>query len=494
MVGAQSEEEDETFEEHDKSKRDTTLEGEDDYDDIYGHYATPTLPPIPPKSSYYNQQARRHEELQRNASSEQSDMTSSSRWGKWWSSKSALNDSQSDYKSRHAAGTASISRRTIPLSSPAADQYSWLPRTWATRLFLLVTLSEAAADVSIESVLFTRYQHLAGSITDGQGNFSALPVFVMVFGMAHVYQCLLAVDSVINRNSILVFGLVIFNTAFLVYALIQITEIRDVLGDGVVSGTSQSVPVQVLTGAIPVIIGASTLVFATLSWFIYKDFGWQIYKVIGADRRLKKAHMHFQIFVCLLKFDFFVFIAYCLQLVLIVLKKDAAERWVTIFAAPVALLLLIFAWYSVRREMKWGMAVFMAGLVGGAGYFVYKTFKIWSERTTTYKEVYKSLTVFTVLSLGLLVATFIMSVRCLMNFDMGLKGAMARTAEERKLAKEGLSNSNSMDISSPYHQHGTPTYFHPRHLRGSSKGMLPLQSASSLQLDRPSHNPRLSLD
>lgn len=139
------------------------------------------------------------------------------------------------------------------------------------------------------------------------------------------------------------------------------------------------------------------------------------------------------------------------------------------------------------------MAVFMVGLIGGAGYFVYKVFKIWSGRTGEYKEVYKSLTVFTVLALGLLLATFIMSIRCLMNFDMGLKGAMARSAEERKLAKEGGSEPGTLDISSPFHQHGS-SYFDPRHHRGPSKGMLPLQSASSLHLDRQTHNPRLSLD
>lgn len=72
------------------------------------------------------------------------------------------------------------------------------------------------------------------------------------------------------------------------------------------------------------------------------------------------------------EFDFFTFIAFCLQLVLIVLDKDTAEFWITTFAAPVTLIMLIFAWYSVRQEIKWGMFVFMAGLVGGAVYFAYK--------------------------------------------------------------------------------------------------------------------------
>lgn len=300
----------------------------------------------------------------------------------------------------------------------------------------------------------------------------------------------------------------------LIYAVIQISEIRNVLGNGIVPGASQHIPVQILTGAIPVIIGCSSLAFAILAWFLWKDFGWQIYKVIGADRNLKKAHMHYQIFVCLLselvsiivlslhcsltfflplrcilEFDFFAFVAYCLQLVLVVLKKGNAERWITMAAAPVSLILLTFAWFSVRNEIKWGMIVFIGGLFGGAGYFTYKMYRIWTERTEAYKEVYKSLTVFTILALCLLFATFVMTIRCLMNFDIGLKSAMTRTAEERKLAKESgiySSSEGGMDISAPFHQQAH------HHYRGPSKGMLPLQSNSTLQLER--HNPRLSLD
>lgn len=72
------------------------------------------------------------------------------------------------------------------------------------------------------------------------------------------------------------------------------------LGDGVIQGTSQTVPVQVLTGAIPAIIGCTSLVLSILAWFLWKEFGWQIYKTIGADRNLKRAHLQYQIYVCLL--------------------------------------------------------------------------------------------------------------------------------------------------------------------------------------------------
>lgn len=209
-------EEDDDDEQYDKSG---PAHDGDAFEDIYSHYATPTPSPNssaqPP--SYVPQihsSHQRQQDVQRNLSkSDQSFITSASRWGNWSTSKAALNDSQSTFKTKHLVGAHSISKRTLPLSSPAAKKFGWMPQTWATRMFLLVTLLEAAADVSIESMLLSRFRRQQGSIMDANGNVSALPVFVMVFGMAHLYQCFLAIDSVVNRNTILVFGLVVFNSA-----------------------------------------------------------------------------------------------------------------------------------------------------------------------------------------------------------------------------------------------------------------------------------------
>lgn len=512
------------------------------YEDIYGQYAQMgqddqpgNKVPLPYAEYHSDPHSRRidmirqystpkKQELDRNRStSDRTEKTSrSSRFGSLWGKKS-ISDRRPSTRHQRGAGSS-----TLPLSSPAAQKFGWFPRSWPTRLFLLVTLAEAAADVSIEAVLLSRFRQSQGSFSVSGGNLSALPVFLVVFGMAHLYQCFLAVDAIVNRNTILVFGLVAFNLAFLVYALIQIEEIRGVLGDGVIPGTSQSVPVQVLTGAIPVIIGIASAIFVVLAYFLWKEFGWQIYKTIGADRRLKRAHMHFQIFVCFLKFDFFTFIAYNLQLVLVVLSKSTAEFWVTAFAAPVSLFLLIFAWYSVRKEWKWGAIVFMCGLWGGAGYFAYKLFRIWQQRLGPYRDVYKSLTVFSVLALALLLATFIITIRCMLNFDIGLKAAMARSQEERKAQKDQdaagpvISAPFQYELDSPYTPqtanafarnndfggmaysdsfgagpHGLPSSASQQGLLSPIKSpatLLPLRNPSISALDRQNSGHRLSLD
>jgi len=306
-------------------------------------------------------------------------------------------------------------------------------------LFLILTLAEASVDIAIESVLFARYQFhkRMHPSPDDDSKSRALPVFVIVFSIAHVYQFLLAVDAVMNRNTILVIGAIIFNACFLIYSLIQISEIRSVLGDGVAEGSSQTVPVQVLTGAIPIVIAIAEISFIILGWKLWKEFGWQIYKKIGADRSLKRCYLHYQIFVALLKFDFFLFIAYCIQLVLVVKQIGSAERWITIISGPFSLLTLTFGWYSVRKELKSGMLAFFVGLSGAMVYFVYKLFRIWQLKDTLYKEVYKSLTVFSTLSMLLLLITAVMTVQCMLNFDRGLKNAISRSRKDREAAAAG---------------------------------------------------------
>lgn len=199
---------------------------EDDYEDIYAHYAD-MEPDIYDSSTPYTMAKRRSsynskaDDLQRNQStSNQTQTSSSTKLGLFGSKKGAQDNRESlQLDSLHHRGVST--ERALPLSSPAAKKFGWVPSTWAARLFVLVTLIEAAADISIEAVLLSRFREQRGSISANGGNLDALPVFLMVFGMAHVYQCFLAVDAVVNRNTILVFGLVLFNLALYVHTCLS---------------------------------------------------------------------------------------------------------------------------------------------------------------------------------------------------------------------------------------------------------------------------------
>lgn len=111
---------------------------------------------------------------------------------------------------------------------------------------------------------------------------------------------MLAFDAIIAKNTIQIVGLLVFNSLFLVYSCIQVTEIKDLLETGTL---------RALVWLIPAMISLTEATYLTTFFWIYKDFGWQVFKKIGADRSIKRIYAMYQVFLCILKFDVFFFIA-----------------------------------------------------------------------------------------------------------------------------------------------------------------------------------------
>ena len=52
--------------------------------------------------------------------------------------------------------------------------------------------------------------------------------------------------------------------------------------------------VATLSIIVPVMIGVTEIVYCFLAWKLYKEFGWVIFKSLGADRRIKKMFLAYQ--------------------------------------------------------------------------------------------------------------------------------------------------------------------------------------------------------
>jgi len=63
-----------------------------------------------------------------------------------------------------------------------------------------------------------------------------------------------------------------------------------------------------------------------------------------------------------LKFDFFFFLGFVIQFVVIVVSKNDAEFWTTIAAIPVIILILMLAGIFTRRESKLGMCAIIVSM------------------------------------------------------------------------------------------------------------------------------------
>ena len=110
----------------------------------------------------------------------------------------------------------------------------------------------------------------------------------------------LCYDALRLKNTIQVIGICFFNLAMLVYAAIQMDQIKDAneaLVDyhGIKLREKNIWPnIRPFLITIPCVIALSTILMGVVCWKLYDEFAWRIYKHNSADLRMKKRYLTFQ--------------------------------------------------------------------------------------------------------------------------------------------------------------------------------------------------------
>ncbi|KAI9816960.1 MAG: hypothetical protein M1832_004944 [Thelocarpon impressellum] len=301
--------------------------------------------------------------------------------------------------------------------------------TWA---FAGIAFVQAAVVLGLEGYVFAVFQEGLRPGATAQPQDRTIPTYLTLFIFGFVYQLVLVWDALRLKNTIQIICLCLYNLCLLIYAAVQINQIRDSVFDlsnpiGRPSSVDpksniwrDSKPFLV---AIPCVIALGTILLSLVAWKLYDEFAWTIYKHISADLRMKRRFLTFQIYIALLKFDFFFFLGFTVQFVVIVLPSaEDREFGLTIAAIPVTILILVMAAYWTRREIKPGMFLIIALYFAALGYFIFKLVRIYEPG---YKEKYapaaRSLTTFGVITVILIVITIVNACVCTHNFGKGLK-------------------------------------------------------------------------
>ncbi|KAG0372931.1 hypothetical protein BGX24_012390 [Mortierella sp. AD032] len=295
---------------------------------------------------------------------------------------------------------------------------------------IVVMYFQALRDTPIEPAHDNPIQEPSPPYLDLGNQSRAIPAYLIVFVFAQLFQLVLAWDAVRGQNTIEMIGIVLFNFCCFAYSIFEITQTKDSLKESIVyfvpEGSAELLSTSLVPylAAVVVVIGLTQCAVTWLAYQLFQEFGWKIYKKIGADPRMKKMYRAYQIYLVLIKVDMFFFIGFSIQFIYLTLTKDTTdpEYWLTIIVLPLTIPILYIAIYAVRHESRKWMTAFIVAMHCAVAYFVFKVVRMYvGNKTKNYDGVSNFLTLFASLCLVTILLTIANAAVCYRNFGKGLK-------------------------------------------------------------------------
>lgn len=142
--------------------------------------------------------------------------------------------------------------------------------------------------------------------------YKTIPTFLTLFIFGFLYELVLVYDALRLKNTIQIIGLCFANVALLIYTAIQIEQIDEAVTDldkgGAMEGSFTDAngtfvsakdalwgEIQGFLITIPVILAVGSIAMSYIAWKLYQVFAWDILKQIGADYRMKKRFLYYQV-------------------------------------------------------------------------------------------------------------------------------------------------------------------------------------------------------
>lgn len=284
-----------------------------------------------------------------------------------------------------------------------------VPSSLKGKLLLLFSVVQAFVVITLEGLLMSD-SLIWENITNTQDANRGLPVYMVIFVVSQIWSIFLSWNAILQRNTMQLVTFVLFNVSTFAYSLFQYNQLK--------THDSSFIPVIII---LPCILGLFTFAFSYFTYKLYQEFGWIMYKTMGADISIKNMFQYYQWFLTLLKIDVFFWLAFSIQYLVLVLLNNDAEYYITIGSLPITAILLVIAVYGLKKESKNIMRIFLIGQLVGTAYFVYKITRFWTTKNKQLQGSINYLTFFAGISLFMLLATMIVTVICYRNFDRGLR-------------------------------------------------------------------------
>ncbi|WWD03644.1 hypothetical protein V865_001699 [Kwoniella europaea PYCC6329] len=276
------------------------------------------------------------------------------------------------------------------------------------KLYMAVAAFEA---VVITSIAFAVFGLVQANIKSQNAKVRTVPVYLAVFIMAQIFSLLYIFDALRARNIVQLIMHLFFNLCMLIYSILQIPQTKNALSNDNAPGAC---------GSFERCTGPDSLFNLLQKLMIVPPI---IFGLFGAQPELKRAHRHYQTMISLLKMLLFFGLAFCTAMLILASAWSAkrAEFIITIIAFPLVILFMLGCGWALRKENKPMMAACLVLMVAGIAYFIYKLATLWLPRTEgLYSNTKITMAIFSIFSIIILLATFILSLLCINDFGKGL--------------------------------------------------------------------------
>ncbi|KAJ2683522.1 hypothetical protein IWW39_005453 [Coemansia spiralis] len=296
------------------------------------------------------------------------------------------------------------------LTSPLLRGGSWSP---ASQIFLAIAACQAIVNISLESCFISRLRSHQPEISHQT---SLYIVYDSGFIAAQLFAFLLSYAALHVRSEPLVTAATAFDLLLLLTQAAQLAQTGPMLG----MAALQAISIAVLAvGG----LGKTWLVWRQLK----KQFGWQVYRALGADLKMQRMFYYHQILLSLATLAAFFFLELWLQLATITKQTNGREGgWmlniIILFVCAVVLCMCLFA---AVQELLWLMYGSVGVLAVSPAFFIYKLVvvnrHVAVDEVDAYAAGRKYMTFFLVIILLLDIALTAVSLVVARTFGKGLR-------------------------------------------------------------------------
>jgi len=285
-----------------------------------------------------------------------------------------------------------------------------------------------------------------------------LIVYQMIFFVAQFFQFYLITDTITKSSTIQLIIGTLFSISISFYSIIQYYQQKEdkfrqheMLSESIVLHPSKRIEIAII-----ILMFIFCLGWIIITLRLYKIFGWNVFKQLGADIGVRNRLKLYQILISLLKIDIFLFTTFAMQyIVLVIYYIQNEEKYVKILNC--VLLFIIFlmpfiGFLATKKENYKLMFLFIVLLSVSIGYMVFsivdiifnKKDKSSSEDNVKtlgrYRNCENSLQFASGMSLAVGIITFILALINFKNFPKGLK-------KDKSIHQPASSNNSTLSSS-----------------------------------------------